>query len=284
MEKENEFFNKNVETYAEDVAKVIGESEGGGLIKKIIEEQEEHEAEKINLSPQSKKNRLFMFLSLAFVLLASVILVVFLFFEKDIYTTNVKPVFKPIIFTDQSSFQEVAGLTKDQITQSIIGEIKAASVKMGGVEGIYLTENKQVVGLRKFISLLKGNLGLSAMTFISDNFLIGAVNQETKNLFILLQIRSFADIFGAMRTWEAKMLYDLHGLFGVDITAQTNYLFTKNFEDGVIQNRNARILYDQDGKIILFYVFAGDTHLIIANIESTAREVMLRLSGGRIEQ
>ena len=44
-----------IETYAEDMAQVL-ENDKGGLIKKIIHEEEEHEAEKRNLSPQSKKN------------------------------------------------------------------------------------------------------------------------------------------------------------------------------------------------------------------------------------
>ena len=46
-----------VETYAEDMAKVI-EDDKSGLVKKIIHGAEEHEIEKINLSPESKKNKL----------------------------------------------------------------------------------------------------------------------------------------------------------------------------------------------------------------------------------
>ena len=60
---------KIVETYAEDMAKVI-EDDRGGLIKKIIHSEEEHEIEKLELSPESKKNRTLMFSGLIFILTA----------------------------------------------------------------------------------------------------------------------------------------------------------------------------------------------------------------------
>ena len=81
MEKENKLKNKNVETYARDMVKAI-ESDKGGLIKKIIHEEEKHEAEKINLSPKSRKNRLFMFISIMLIFLALTVLV-FLAFWND---------------------------------------------------------------------------------------------------------------------------------------------------------------------------------------------------------
>ena len=70
MEKNNEVLpvknvtqSKIVETFAEDMAKVI-EDDKSGILKKIINDEEEHEKVKMNLSPSSKKNKLFMFLSL----------------------------------------------------------------------------------------------------------------------------------------------------------------------------------------------------------------------------
>ena len=49
--------HKLVETYAEDMARVI-QNDHDGLVRKIIHEQEEHDAQKKELSPQSKKNQL----------------------------------------------------------------------------------------------------------------------------------------------------------------------------------------------------------------------------------
>ncbi|KKQ87440.1 MAG: hypothetical protein UT09_C0016G0008 [Parcubacteria group bacterium GW2011_GWF2_38_8] len=282
MEKDNKLKSKNVQTYTEDMVKAI-ESDKGGLIKKIIHEEEEHEAEKKNLSPRSKRNKLFMSISIILVFFALVVLVFLEFFRENINIVSVAPQFVPIIFNDQTVFKAVDELSKDEITQTILNEVNSTEVKIGGVEGIYLTENKKVVGFRKFIALLKSNLVLDQADFVSDAFLIGTVNKETKDFFILFQARSFTDVFPIMRVWESKMLSDLHGFFGVGISSETNYLFTEDFENGIVENKNARILYDHDGEIVLMYIFADDNSIIVANSEPAAREVILRLASSHIK-
>ena len=80
------------------------------------------------------------------------------------------------------------------------------------------------------------------------------------------------------------MLYDLHGFFGVNISADTNYLFTKDFEDGIVQNKNARILRDNEGKTVLMYVFADDNTVILTNSDAAVGEIITRLNSGQIKK
>lgn len=282
--------HKIVETYAEDVAKVI-ENDREGLVKKIIHGEEEREKEKKNLSPRSKKNRFFMLVSFLLILIASAILF-FLFFKKSPSAVSIEKQFTPIIFNDKSVFMEVFALSKEEIARAVLTEINTAKIKEGGVEGIYLAENKKIIGLRRFISLIKSNFVPGDNTlFVSDNFLLGAVNIKTSSaekirpgFFILLKVRSAADIFDALRAWERKMLYDLSGFLGVNISSDTNYLFTKEFQDGIINNKNARVLYDKEGKAVLMYIFADDNSIIITNIESAVREIMWRLASSQKKQ
>jgi hypothetical protein len=160
------------------------------------------------------------------------------------------------------------------------------------LEGIYLTENKQNIGLRRFISLIKSNFIPGDNTlFVNDNFLMGVVNNQAdtaalagRGFFILLKVRSNADIFDAMRAWEKNILTDLRGFLGINIESDTNYLFSKNFEDGIVENKNARILYNRDGKLVLMYIFADDNSVVITDSQATAHEVMLRLAGSQVQQ
>jgi hypothetical protein len=119
---------------------------------------------------------------------------------------------------------------------------------------------------------------------VNNNFLLGAVNGDTKDFFILLKMRSISDIFDSLRAWENKMFYDLHGFFGIDVSLQTNYLLTANFQDGIIGNKNARILYDKNNKIVMMYIFADDNSVIITNTENAAQEIMLRLAASQIKK
>src|SRR3989339_920715 len=245
------------ETYAGDMAEVI-ENDREGLVKKIIHGEERHEEEKKNLSPESKKNKLLMFLSAFFMFLALVILFFFFFiFKKEANTIPTEKQFTPIIFNDQSTFLEIFGLKREEIIQTVLNQVNATKVRVGGVEGIYLTENKQVIGLRRFISLIKSNfVPNDNLFFVNDNFLLGTVLTGLKStspnagdFFILLNVRGVADIFDSLRIWEGKMFSDLYKFFGLSLSKETNYLLIKEFQDGMVENKNARILYGQNENI-----------------------------------
>jgi len=282
--------NKNVETFAEDMVKAI-ENDRGGLIKKIIHEEEEHEAQKKNLSPESAKNKTFLLIGFLLLFLASILFIFLFFFNKEINTVSVAPLYSSIIFTDQTDFYAIDGFTEDKIVQIIFNRSNNTKVKIGGVNGIYLTENKMVVSFNKFMTFIKGSLNKDQSNLFSNNFLIGifksgasSVSPNIGDLFILLKIRSFTDIFPVMKVWENKMLYDFYGFFGVDLTPETNYLFTKDWEEGIVSNKNARILKDNDGKIILMYVYLDDNSIVITDSESAVNEVVLRLNSSKVKK
>ena len=275
--------NKIVETYGEDMARVI-EGDQGGLIKKIIHEQEQKELEKKTLSPDSRRNKSYMLVSALLLLLAFTTFTFFIF-KRNVNTVPIERQFDPLIFNDKSFFIETASLSKEKIIGSILTEMSTTNLKNGGLEGIYLTENKQVIGLRAFISILKSSFVPPANNnLVADNFLMGLVKGTNKDFFVLIKMRSFQDIFDSVRAWENKMFYDLHSLFGVSINSNTSYLLTKNFDDGIIENKNARILYDKDGGIVLMYVFADETSLVIAGSIDAVREVMFRLSSSQLKK
>jgi len=288
MEEKNQIKKMKVETFADDMTKAI-ESGEGGVIKKIIEEQEQKENLKKNSSLESNKNKVFVIASFLLVLSAFIIFVLFFVFRDKVLTTTVEPKFVPMIFLDKTNVMDATGLTKEKLVNTVLNQISSSEIQNGEVEGIYLSENKQAIGFREFINLVQGNIPLDKITFLSDNFLIGINNtkdsisfEPSKNLFFLLQMRSISDVFPAMKDWENKMFYDFHGFFNIPINADNNYLLTKDFENGIVQNKNARILKDNDGNIVLMYVFVNDTSILITNSEDTSKEIITRLTYNQI--
>jgi hypothetical protein len=279
---------ENIQTYVGDMSKALEENKGG-LIKKIIQEQEEREMRSNKFSPQSRRNKLFMAMSIILVFLALAVVGFFLF-KKSSETVPVVQQFTPLIFLDKTNFLEIGGVDKEGIVKQILDKVLTTKVKQDGVEGIYLTESKKVIGLRRFSSLIKSSLIAGEEALVNDNFLIGTIrtqantNSEGGDLFVLLKARSFVDIFPIMRAWEQKMFYDMYSFFGSTFDASTKYLSTENFKDGVIENKNARILYDKDNKIVMMYIFADENSVIITNSEAAAGEIILRLSSSQIKR
>jgi hypothetical protein len=205
---------------------MIESDTGGGLIKKMIHGEEEKEAEKKNLSPESTKNKLFMLISFSLVVL-SLSTIFFFILNDKVSTVDVLPQFVPLIFNDKTTFLSVDGFSKEKIIKTILTEVNTAKVKVGGLDGIYLISNKRLVGLRQFFSLIKSNFLPGDVNFLNDNFLLGVVNNEVerapflppdedhtgKDFFILMKMRSMPDVFDSFRAWENKMFLDLHEFF-----------------------------------------------------------------------
>jgi hypothetical protein len=300
MEEQNKVKKSTpaVETFTDDMVKVI-EDDKGGLIKKIIKEQEAHEVERKNLSPQSRKNRTFILVGLILILFA-VALLAFLFFKQNNQTIplviNTTTQSHSLIFTDTTIPLNIAGLDRDTIAQNITSEVQHSTIKESGIEAITPFENGKPIGLRRFVEIIKSSFDPSNLDLVSDNFLMGVVGGQPQrtpgaptiptsgnSFFILIKMRSFVDIFPLLNHWESKMFSELHGFFGLDSIPATSDLMTKSFTGGIIENKNARILYDDNGNIALMYVFADDQSVIIANNTDAVNQVILRLAGNQIK-
>lgn len=286
--------NATIETYADDMAKVIGDNENG-IVKRMIEEEEKHNAEEKKVSPETKKNEVFLILGIFLFVAAFVAVILVFVFREKIFTVDVKPQYVPIIFTDKTEFKEISGLKKDEVIQTIVNESNTSKFKDGGVEAIYVSINQKVLGFRQFLNIIEANLDQTKIEFINDNFLVGVVDEKSsisnqpsslsgRDFFILLKMRSILDIFDTMHLWESKMFFDLHKFFGVELNIDTKYLLEKDFEDGIIQNKNARILKDKDGKIIMMYIYAEEDSFIITNSEIAVKEIMLRLASSKVKK
>lgn len=360
--------NKILETYAEDMVSVIA-NDREGLVQKIIHEQEEREAEKLNSSPESTKNRIMLFIGMFFFFLSCFALFYY-FSNKDSLGINVAPKFVPLVFNDAMQSIDISKSNKEKVVESVLVELQNTEIKIGGLEGFYFTEDKKAIGFHRFATLLKANLPENYTEFINDNFLLGVVrveikqivqpasvvntqteipdserpipveeikteedkeetktdetveesipvitttfeeappeeipsnveniepvkldpirsgpeNPSRKDLFMLLRIRSFQDVFPTMQSWENKMFLDLHSFFGVDISVDTNYLLTRDFEDGIVQNKNARILYDKEFNIVLMYVYIDEDSVVITNTEDAVREIIKRLAASKVRK
>lgn len=279
---EDKIKNKGIETYADDLASVL-ESNEEGLIKKIIHEQEEIDSETIKNSPESKRNKIFLIIGVALILITFSMVYILISKKEKSEVVEIKPQYKPIIFTEKTEFKDITDLEKEDIGKLIAREASNTEMKLSTIEGLYLTENKQIIGLRRVLTRL-GSGFFPEEAYVSDNFLMGTIYGERNDFFLILQVSAFVDVFDPIRAWEKTMFKDLHTALGMTLSAENNYLLTKPFEDGLFENKNSRVLYDNEGNMIFMYIFAKDNFVVLTESQYSARELLLRLSGVKIEQ
>ncbi|MDP9249529.1 MAG: hypothetical protein M3M85_03425 [bacterium] len=279
-----------VETFASDMAKIL-ENDQGGLIKKIIDDEEAREKEKKNLSPESRRNKMFLILSIC-MLLSGASLLIYFWVGHSPGAREIAPEFTPLIFTDKSNSVETSGLKPAEIIQSVLNQTDTSGLKPNAVVATYLTGGGQQLGLRQFLALFKMSfVPDESLELVSDSFLMGRVNvkadavgKEGEEFFILLKVRSAVDIFDSLRAWEEKMFYDLHDFFGVGIASGNNYLLTKDFEDSIVENKNTRVLTNKEGNMVFQYVFADNNSVVITDSTEAVREIILRLGAKQIKE
>jgi len=276
----------SVETFTGDMVKVI-ESGKGGLIKKIIHEEEKHEAIHKNISPDSARNKIFMLLSSVLVLLAILSLAIVSIVKDKAFPVTVKTKFIPLIFTDKNDLLPIDNLSKEKIPDALFEHANSLKIKQNGIDGIFFTKKNQTIGLKSFMGDLSSGLSLANTNPVvfSDTFMVGIYNKESKPItFFILKVRSFSEAFPLRKDWEKKMFNDLNGFFGFDLSPNNAYLLTKDFEDGIIYNKNARILYKEDGTIALMYIYADENSIVITNDSEASAEVINRLTASKIRK
>ena len=188
--------------------------------------------------------------------------------------------------------------TKDEINAMTKPELNNAIDSTQGIE--YFVQAKTKSNSKPNLASTTGTntsidntTGTNApMNTSTDVYPSNVSNSETKvninskskiGFFILIQTKSFSETLPVMQEWESEMFSDLHGLFDIEINPDNQYLTTKSFEDGIIQNKNARILRDNNGNIVLMYIFVNHESVVIADSNEVVKELISRLFSAQLK-
>ena len=277
---------KGVHTLTNDIAH---EAVAGtpGTIRAIIDAEEGREIEKEHLKVGYSVNQLYMIFGFIALILSAGLLYYFLFFiaVKDNsgasqFTQDAKNMF----LVDKSASIELAGLNKTKTLKTIVDASEKVFLPPEQIQVFNLTEDSRQISLARFLEITEANVSLPEGNIFSSDFMFGVFSSEGNHPFFILKVKSMNDAFPTMRAWENKILNDLGQIFNYEISPDNQYLLTKDFQDDIVQNKNARVLYDDLGSIVMMYVYLDDTTILISNYAGIAGEVIERKSSSNIRK
>jgi hypothetical protein len=73
------------------------------------------------------------------------------------------------------------------------------------------------------------------------------------------------------------MLDDMFAVFEINVSGDNKYLFEKKFKDVFINNKDARVLTDNNNNPLLYYLFIDKENFVITQSEDAIKEVISRL-------
>lgn len=276
---------KVLRTYTSDMAEAIRDNEMS-VIKIAMAEKEKREQEEIYQKAEGTPTTKILFVVGGIILIAVAIFGSYYLVqkkkEKEIPKNTITNI-ETFISYDSKSYIDTTNINDViELRDSIQKEQQDSSVK-----ALFLTKKTDVtstlITTKDLFSLINSSAPSALTRSISDKFLLGrfldpnAIENSKNPMFLILQTNDYPLAYASMLDWEETMLKDLYIFFNINISQSNNSLFQKKWNDIIINNKDARILYGEKGEGILYYVFIDKNNFVISNNINALKEIMSRL-------
>ena len=155
----------------------------------------------------------------------------------------------------------------------------------GLITSIVLTKlengNLSTLSLNNLLLLLNFGIPDSLYKSLSDSYMLGIYSEPTniqiphaKHLFIILGISDYNLAYSGTLEWEKNLFKNMSIIFNIPMSER---LTSKPWEDIIINNKDARVLYSDDGKSILYYTFIDKNNIVITDSKDVVKEIGVRL-------
>lgn len=287
IQKNNEDL-KVLRTYSSDMADAIRENEAS-VIKIALAEKEKKEREEIIIKAEGTKTSKILFLIGGMILIIIAIFGSYYLIQKKKTKETPEQIINNVdtfISYDSHVYADTTNITNSSELASLLRQ--QSITKSGLVKAIFLTKNisgaNQGLTSKNLLSLIRASAPSVFTRTLGDEYLLGQYNNEIAktikkdpSTFIIFQTNDYNQIYASMLEWEKTMLKDLFILFNINIPESNNSIFDKPWQDIIINNRDARVLYNDDGEAILYYIFINKNNLIITDNIDALKEIITRL-------
>ena len=222
----------------------------------------------------------------------------------------------PFISVDDTQTIVLQSGDKRQQTMNALIEAKSGvSLSLGLMARIQITKPGPLgdgtlleVSAPEFLQTFAPQIPLSLVRTLEPQMLVGVHSYDENQAFMILKADSYETAYSGMLAWEASLYSDLVPLFvrkpAVRIapasipqpaagttTASTTQTASStaqapatprfsqgNFIDQIVENRDARVLLNPEGDILLLWTMLDRSTIVIVTNEATLREVVSRIS------
>ena len=146
------------------------------------------------------------------------------------------------------------------------------------------------LALERWLPVLAPNLPPELLRTLTGTHVLGVHTYDGTQAFLLLETDSYEGAFAAILAWERTMRGDLLPLFnreprpripeeGVTTSSvgSVPQLLQTGFSDKILENRDARVVLNTSGDLLLLWAPLGPNLFVITTNEYTLREIISRL-------
>ncbi|MEI7689275.1 MAG: hypothetical protein WCI91_03795 [Candidatus Nomurabacteria bacterium] len=276
---------KTVRTYLSDMADTVRENDIS-VIKVALAEQNKHEREDLFRKAEGTPVTRTIWIIGGIVLVLVSITGTYYVIQKKV-KDNVPVVVakeETIITYDGTSSVEINNT--DYLVDKLKNHIKqlSTSTTTNGINSIEINQKINNVSAKLKVVDLFSRLNLNApaslVRSLSDLYMVGTYTKNATSdpkLFLIFRSNEYDYTYAGMLEWENFLSSDMFYLFNLKTNENKLQLETRKWKDIIINNRDARVLYNEENKPILYYMFADSNSLVITDNEEAIKEITTRL-------
>ena len=183
----------------------------------------------------------------------------------------------PIDGKDSISIKNIIGTAKN-------GNIDAATVKEIVLGTMSTNGSVNLISTSDWFKKLDTHAPDQLVRALGDNYIMGVYGSTPRETFMIFTVKSYDNAFAGMLNWESYLNEDMGDIFdrGIAQTATSSIVNQRVFTDKILFNKDTRILNGNDGQTKMLYTFIDPKTLIIVSSETGLRELISRLTTGKI--
>ncbi len=277
---------KTIHTYESDMADAVREQQAS-IIKIALAEQNKKSREQLLGTATKAKSKNIFFIIGGIILVAGAFVGAYLLMSGAKTASVVAPVqtnIQTFIPYDTSANIDITrSVGKEEIGKTITTEASKTG-KPNSIKSIFLTKENDtgtaVIATQDFFTLINAQAPGALVRSLSSQYMLGTYQKDSASvphLFIMFKTSDYSQTFSGMLAWERTLLDDLFTVFNVDVSGGKSTLFGTPWKDVIINNKDARVLSDESGKDVLYYLFIDKNTLLITDSKDAITETTNRL-------
>lgn len=272
-----------VRTYASDIADMMRREKGSILKIALAEQKRQREFQK-KMDPTTTKNIVVIIIGIVLIVGGIMVFISSIMNRaKSVTPVSSATALPSFMFTENQAEINITGINRTELIQAIHAQVANPTVVPGSINNLYISyvtsAGKGQLPAATFFQKLGIEIPSELFGILYPPFMLGTYAAPDENeLFMLVRVKDFNAAFLAFRGWEDTMLSDFLRLFQIDTSSYGRVIFNKEFVTETLMNKEARLLKDSTGKVLLSYIFLDDKTIMITTKTDGLEEIIKRLN------
>lgn len=270
-----------VRTFRSDLDQAVHDQGASLASIMLAEKKHQEETSKVVAAKSIKSSLIYVLLSILLIVGAVVSYFVFKSMTDKASTAQVvQDQLSTYVSYDTVTHLKADGLIGKESIGAVVQSARSQAGKNGSIEVLSFEKNAPAVTLTtsEFFKALMVNPSANLLNSVSENLMTGIYTTPNldRHLFLIFGVQNYDKALTGALEWERTIINDLFTIFNIQVSGNYSPILNSQFEDVVINNKNARIIRDVNGKPALYMLFINKDLFIITDNEDAIQEITNR--------